>query len=419
MSAITVLSLQTLLAATIPNDPYFIYQWPLYNDGTFTTPYYPTVKAGADMKTTLAWDIEQGDSNIVVAIIDGGCKMNHPEFTGRFWVNKDEIPGNGIDDDNNGYKDDVNGWNFLDSTNNLDDQDGHGTSMAGIIGANANNGIGYAGVDWRCRLMVLKVASPDSSIRSSRIAKAVNYAAAKKANIINLAIGFDIEGTALKQSVLQAISSGLLIVASSGNTGKDTIEFPARIPEVLAVGSSNPDDTWSREFPQGSGGSNYGLNIDVVAPGNCVRQMNPMLANEYSAIAAGTSTSTAYVSGLAALLLAQDPRRTPAQITRLITQSADDQVGKLSEDTPGWDQYHGWGRVNMYRALRADTLGVINRQLLARNRTQSFARPMLAFEKGSIVIQETHLIAGARPVIRRMDLMGRVKLNGHSIPKKK
>jgi thermitase len=396
------------LAATIPNDPYFKYQWPLYNDGTFTTPYYPTVKARADMKTTLAWEIEQGDSNIVVAIIDGGCKMDHPEFAGRFWVNKDEIPGNGIDDDNNGFIDDVHGWNFLDSNNNLDDQDGHGTSMAGIIGANANNGIGYTGVDWKCKLMILKITSPDSLIRSSRVAKAVNYAIAHKANVINLSISFGSEGTALKQSILQAIISGLVFVSGSGNSGIDSLDFPANMPEVISVGSSNPDDTWSREFPQGSGGSNYGPNLDVVAPGNCVRDMNPLLANEYSELASGTSISTAYVSGLAALLLAQDPRRTPAQITRLICLSSDDQVGNPSEDTPGWDKYHGWGRINMYRTLRADTLSVINRRI-AINRACAFNRPQITFDRGSVIILETRSIAGTEHAIRRMDLLGRVK----------
>jgi thermitase len=402
------ISCLSVLAATIPNDPYFKYQWPLYNDGTFTTPYYPTVKAGADMKTTLAWNIEQGDSNIVVAIIDGGCKMDHPEFAGRFWVNQDEIPGNGIDDDNNGFIDDVNGWNFLDSNNNLDDQDGHGTAMAGIIGANANNGIGYAGVDWHCRLMILKVANATSTIPSSRVAKAVNYSMANGARVVNISIGSLLEGTKESQAVRQAVIAGVVVVSCAGNEQADSLNFPARIPEVIAVGSSNPDDTWSREFPQGTGGSNYGENLDVVAPGNCIREINPMNENEYVSISSGTSNSTAFVSGLAALLLAQDPRRTPAQITRLICLSSDDQVGKPTEDTPGWDQYHGWGRINMYRALRADTLTVINRRI-ALTRLCAFNRPQLTFERGSVTIMETRSIAGNKQVVRRTDLLGRVK----------
>jgi len=389
------------LGATIPNDPYFKYQWPLYNDGSYSPVCYSTVKAGADMKTTLAWDIEQGDSNLVVAVIDGGCAMNHPEFVGRFWVNKGEIPGNGIDDDKNGYVDDVNGWNFYKNTNNLEDIDGHGTSIAGIIGANVNNGTGFAGIDWHCKLMILKVG--DTLPHSLATASAIKYAMSNGARIINLSIGFDQESPSIKQAIIEASNKSVLIIVAAGNNALDSMEFPANIPEILAVGSTNPDDTWSRNFPQGTGGSIYGSNLGVVAPGNCVRYINPLAAagREYNQIGSGTSISTVYVTGLAALLLAQNPTRTPAQIKRLITLSADDLVGNPAEDTPGWDKHYGWGRVNMYRALKADTTAIRQGKTLAVRRDQKRLAPELLFEHGSIMIQETHAMQNNRIVVRR------------------
>jgi thermitase len=230
-----IIMVVSALGATIPNDPYFKYQWPLYNDGSYLPACYPSVKAGADMKTTLAWDIEQGDSNVVVAIIDLGCAMNHPEFAGRFWVNKGEIPGNGIDDDKNGYVDDVNGWNFYENNNNLEDIDGHGTAMAGIIGANANNGIGFAGIDWHCKLMILRVG--DTLPHSLAIASAIGYATSNGARIINLSLGAQgsqQESPSIKQAISEALNKGVLIVVAAGNNALDSMEFPANMPEVLA-----------------------------------------------------------------------------------------------------------------------------------------------------------------------------------------
>jgi len=340
-----------LFAQLIPNDAQFYKQWALNNDGTFR-PFTgnPVVKAGADMSMQKAWEIQTGDSSIIVGIIDTGCKWKHKEFEGRIWKNRKEIPGNNIDDDGNGYIDDSIGWNFVSNNGDITDNDGHGTGMAGIIGANGNNGIGFAGMDWKCKLMILKVTDDTALALNQNVAKAIHYAVDNGARIINFSLGGQANSSVLKSAVDYAESKNVLVVASTGNDGVDSIEYPARFESCLAVGSTDPDDTRSKTFFWG-GGSNYGDGIDVVAPGNYIYALDYLTDTEYENLSGGTSNSTAYVSGLAALLLAQDPTRKPADLRAIIQETADDQVGKPEEDTPGWDRFHGYGRVNAFRAL--------------------------------------------------------------------
>ena len=127
----------------------------------------------------------KGDSSVIVAILDSGCKMDHPELAGRLWKNEREIPGNNIDDDNNGYIDDVYGWDFINDDNDPTDDNGHGTALAGIIGANWNNGIGFAGVNPHVKIMVIKVLDSFGIGNTSLNAKGIEYAVKLKAKIIN------------------------------------------------------------------------------------------------------------------------------------------------------------------------------------------------------------------------------------------
>ncbi len=343
----------TGIKETIPNDPYYARQWALKNDGLFSL--YPAI-VGADIEMENAWSIEQGDSNIVVAVIDSGVKLNHPEFAGRIWINYNETPGNGIDDDQNGLIDDVKGWDFAYDDNNPADDYGHGTNVTGIIGANANNTKGYAGIDWNCKLMILKGVDVTNFGYYSWWAAAIYYAVDNGAKVINMSLGGTSSSTTLHNAVIYALSNKVTVVASMGNLNSNTAHYPASIPGIIAVGATNSDDTRAAPFfwDQASG-SCYGNYISVVAPGNYIYGLNYESNTNYGTYWGGTSQAAPMVSGLAALLLAQDPTRSPAQIKQLIETTAEDQVGAPGEDAPGWDQYYGYGRINAFHALSIAT----------------------------------------------------------------
>ena len=147
-------------AMSAPDDEFYARQWGLNNDGSFNM--YPAT-SGADIQMEDAWDIEEGSNEIIVAVMDSGLRLTHPEFDGRLWINEDEIAANGIDDDNNGYIDDINGWDFTNEDNDPDDDHGHGTNVTGIIAASGDNSIGYSGVDKHCKIMTLKGLDNENS----------------------------------------------------------------------------------------------------------------------------------------------------------------------------------------------------------------------------------------------------------------
>lgn len=344
-----------------PNDPYFYKQWACYNDGTFKFNNELIATSGADMGMLKTWDIKQGDSAIIVAILDSGLKFDHPEFANRIWKNIKEIPANGKDDDNNGFIDNTIGWDFGDNDNNPADEIGHGTAIAGIVAANANNGIGVAGIDWYCKLMVCKVTDSIGAIPSSRVAKAIQYATLNGANVIVMALGnYQKSGIAESSAVSEAYKKNIVIVAGSGNDNKDSIFYPAALEESICVGSTDPNDKRSIPFIDGEAGSNYGPELDIVAPGNGIIIIDINTPNEYKSFVGGTSSATTQVAGVVSLLLAQDKTRTPERIKNILYKTADDQIGDPSEDTQGWDKYYGWGRVNAHKALTYQENHVVN-----------------------------------------------------------
>ncbi|MDD4338018.1 MAG: S8 family peptidase, partial [Firmicutes bacterium] len=242
-------------APVIPNDKHFDRMWGLHNDNCqYKDPQMqgsPVDDADIDMPE--AWEISTGSSEIIVAVIDSGCYVDHPDLVDNIWVNPGEIPGNGIDDDGNGYIDDINGWDFYNDDNSLFDPDDrdiwdslmdeHGTHVAGTIGAASNNAIGVAGVNWNVKILPLKFIGPQGGASSHAI-RALEYAAAQGAKIANCSWG----GGPYSQSLKDAIeSSGMLVVCAAGNEGEDndlTPHYPSSydLENIIAVAASMQND---------------------------------------------------------------------------------------------------------------------------------------------------------------------------------
>ena len=333
---------------TTPDDTHFSRQYGLHNDGSFTLS--PAV-VDADIDMDLAWDIEQGSPDVVVAILDSGLKMDHPEFEGRIWENLEETI-NGIDDDNNGLIDDVGGWDFVNDDNDPTDDHGHGTNVTGILGANGNNNLGYAGVDWNSKLMICKVINENNFGFYSWWIDAIYYAVNNGANVINMSLGGSSISLAMREAVDYAFDNGVTIVASMMNEDNNVVFYPAAYQNTIAVGSTDPNDERSSPFFWDSAsGSCFGGHIDVVAPGNFMYGLSYTSNTNYNSYWGGTSQATPLVAGLCALLLSQDYGRSPSDIRTIIRETAEDQVGDLSEDTFGFDIFYGYGRVNAYDAL--------------------------------------------------------------------
>lgn len=332
-----------------PNDIFFTRQWGLYNDGSLGTTTGRNGKSGADMNVLKAWDIETGSSDIIVGILDSGTKTDHPDLNGRIWINSEEVK-NGRDDDGNGFVDDINGYNFAYDNPNVKDDGGHGTNIAGTIGAATNNDLGYAGIDQKCKLMICKNLDDENLGEYSWWSASLYYASNNGARVLNMSEGgYDYSKT-LENAVKYAQDAGCIIVASMMNKNNGDTYYPASFKNVLAVGATDTDDSRCKEFTWG-GGSNWGKHISVVAPGNRIYGLDYRDNSNYDVYWSGTSQATAYVSGIASILLGQDPSRTNNDLREIITQTALDQVGDPREDKAGFDNYYGYGRVDLYEAL--------------------------------------------------------------------
>lgn len=333
----------------IPNDAFFSKQWGLQNNGTERTTGGKMGKKGADMNVVKGWEVETGSENIIVGILDSGAKTDHPDLADRVWVNKEETK-NGRDDDGNGFVDDINGYNFAYDNSNVRDDGGHGTNISGTIGASTNNSIGYAGIDQKCRLMICKNLDDENLGEYSWWAASLYYASNNGAKVINMSEGGSDYSKTLENAVNYAYEAGSLIVASMMNKNNGDSYYPASFKNVMAIGATDTDDSRCREFSWG-GGSNWGKHISVVAPGNKIYGLDYNDNFNYDVYWSGTSQATAYVTGIASVLLGQDPSRSNKDLREIITSTAIDQVGDPREDKSGWDQYYGFGRVDLYEAL--------------------------------------------------------------------
>ena len=342
-----------------PNDTYFYNQWGLKNEGNLS--FFSGAVSGADINATKAWDITTGSSQITVGVIDTGLKLDHPELAGRIWVNSGEIAGNGIDDDANGYIDDVNGWDYVNNDNNPTDDYGHGTNVSSIICTNGNNNQGFAGVNWQCKVMAIKALDNNNSGGYSGIINAMYYAVNKGAKVINMSLGGSVYSNAMQDAANYAYEHDVLIVACMMNDNTGTLYYPAALNHVMAVGSIDPDNKRSTPFFwSNSSGSNYGNHISVCAPGNYIYGLDAFNNNNYSSYWGGTSQATAYVSGLATLIVGMKPARKPDEVKGIIERTAVDQIGLPTEDMTGFDPYHGWGRIDALKALLENIKPVIS-----------------------------------------------------------
>lgn len=259
--------------------------------------------AGADISAPAAWTVTTGSDDVVVAVIDTGVDISHPDLRNNLWTNADETR-NGRDDDGNGYIDDVNGWDFYNnnaSVYNSEDGDEHGTHVAGTIAAEGNNGIGVTGVAWNVKIMPLKFLGPNGGYTSDAV-RAIDYALDKGAKVSNNSWGGAGASRTLKDAITRAEAAGHLFVAAAGNAGQDNDvnpSYPASYdnPNIVSVAATNNRDELA-SF------SNYGAQtVDVGAPG--VGIFSTLPNNSYGSYN-GTSMAAPYVSGIAALLLSNN-----------------------------------------------------------------------------------------------------------------
>lgn len=307
-----------ITAAATPNDPSYSRLWGLHNTGRTGG------VADADMDVAEAWDVTTGDRSAVVAVIDTGIDYRHPDLAANMWRNPGEVAGDRIDNDGNGYVDDVYGWDFANNDADPFDDQSHGTHVAGTIGAVGNNGVGVAGVAWNVSLMALKFLRADGSGSTSAAIAAINYATRMRQgfgiNVVatNNSWGGGGFSTALRDAIAAGGSAGIICVAAAGNDAADndtTPSYPANyagdaVISVAATDSSNRLAAFS----------NYGAtSVDVGAPGVGVFSTVP---NGGYASYSGTSMATPHVAGTVALLAAANPQATAAQIRTAILATA-------------------------------------------------------------------------------------------------
>lgn len=297
----------------IPNDREFDELWALNNTGQTGG------NAGADIDAAEAWTVQKGSKNVVVAVIDSGVDYNHRDLAANIWKNPGEIAGDGIDNDGNGYKDDWRGYDFVNKDSNPMDDNSHGTHIAGTIGAVGNNNIGVVGVSQNVSIMPLKVMGADGIGSSNDIVKAINYATQNGAKVINASFAGGPFSQVMKDAIADANKKGILFVAAAGNDGNNNDndpQYPASydLPNIISVAATNDKDQLARF-------SNYGKNsVDLAAPGQNILSTTPGDRYDFKI---GTSMAAPHVTGAAALLLADNPNLSAAQLKDILMNNAD------------------------------------------------------------------------------------------------
>jgi len=323
----------------IPSDPYLGELWGLHNVGQRVSG--STGTPDADVDAPEAWDVATGDPAVTVAIVDSGISRSHPDLAPNAWVNAAETGGgrhsNGVDDDGNGYVDDVSGWDWVDSDSDPNDVNGHGTHVAGTVAARGNDGTGVTGVSWRAGLMALRVLDAEGRGTVADAIDGYAYAGAAGARVLNASFG----GPSFSRSERDAIGSipGVLFVAAAGNDGADNDvvpEYPCNyeLPNVVCVAATGQRDVLA-------GFSNYGArNVDLAAPGTTILSTWP---GGY-AYSSGTSMAAPHVSGAAALAFAHRPGATSQSVKGALLAGVDLVSSLAGRTVTG-------GRLNAYATL--------------------------------------------------------------------
>jgi len=300
----------------LPNDSQFNQLWGLNNTGQTGG------NANADIDAPEAWEITTGSNNVIVGVMDTGIDYTHPDLAANMWTNKGEIPNNGKDDDKNGYIDDYYGYDFYNGDGDPfdDNSNGHGTRIAGIIGAVGNNQTGVTGVNWNVDLMAIKIAGADGTGYTFNIIQALEYATMMGVKITNNSWGTSSDVVGLEKAIELAGKAGMLFVASAGNEAKNIDlqpHYPASYDEdnIITVAATNHQDQFASWF------SNYGTkSVDLAAPG--VGILTTIPGNQYAS-QSGTSLAAPYVAGAAALLWSVNPNLTVNQVKSYLLEGVD------------------------------------------------------------------------------------------------
>lgn len=319
------------LLSVVPNDPLLNNQWGLSNTSSYG-----------------AWASTIGSKDVVVAVIDSGIDLTHQDLKNNVWINPGEIPNDGIDNEGNGYIDDINGWNFFNNTNVVQDNYGHGTHIAGIIGAEGNNSLGIAGINWHVSIMPLKFMDDRGLGSNGGAIQAMEYLLMMKnsyhINVVAVNTSWESMGgfsSMLYGEIQKLNDAGIILTVAAGNSGVDTdvtLKYPSCYdsPNVISVGALDVDGVSL------AGLSNYGKNtVDLAAPGTMIYSTLPW--NSYGNLT-GTSMASPFVAGTVALLNSIKPNLSIAEVKAAIFGSVDKLPGLFEKVATG-------GKLNIEAAV--------------------------------------------------------------------
>ncbi|MFZ4714923.1 MAG: S8 family serine peptidase [Bacteriovoracaceae bacterium] len=316
------------------------------NDPSFASQFHHVM-----LQTPDAWSINSGSEDIIVAVTDNEFTVDHDDLKTAFYKNEKETPNNGVDDDNNGYIDDVRGWDVVGKDNNVDEEIAvHGTHVSGIIAATTNNGIGIAGIAPHVKVLPIRFYDQKKPWTSAVVSEAYYYAVKMGAKIISTSYNIDsmVTDKVYLDAVKYATKSGLLVFNSAGNNGQ--LNPPRQVvKELILVCSVQSKNAASQDIR--SKFSNYGTGVDICAPGDpilsTVRGRAPNGASRYGELS-GTSMATPAAAAVAALIWSHNPNFTADEVKAKLFESAD----KIEAKNPKYIGLLGAGRINALKALQ-------------------------------------------------------------------